>query len=172
MNIANWECENNNIGVLKTLYNNSGNCLMNGYLGDSVTAFSLDNSGNLEFKSEKKLEDSIVKSTGAILSDSVVIKQCDEKDDRTHYHLFSWDVPGNQYSYFLFLDEGPLNDCYEKIKNNDICLCGKDVPSVFKQLDISFEDIYQILLDQKVDAVDSMLNDAQGDFVGKTSYTL
>lgn len=172
MNVADWEFKNENIGVLRTLYNNSGNCVMNGYLGDSVRGFSLDENGNLEFTSEKVVDESTFKSKGTILSDSVLIKQAERKDDRTHYHLFSWDVNNSQYSYFLFMDEKSLDNCYDKIKNSDIGLCGKDVRSVFKELGISFDDIYQVLVDQKVSPIDSMLNDAQGDFLGKTSYTL
>ena len=46
MNAIDWESYNNdNIGVLRTLYKNSGSCVMNGYLGDSVSSFSLDENG-------------------------------------------------------------------------------------------------------------------------------
>jgi hypothetical protein len=173
MNAIDWECYNNdNIGVLKTLYKNSGSCVMNGYLGDSISEFSLDENGNLEFSSKKSNGDNVTLSKGTILSDSVLIKQSENQKDRTHYQLFSWDVPRNQYSYILFSDETSLNDCYNKLKNNDICLCGSDVSSIFNKYDISFDNISQILLDQKVDSVDAMFEDAQEDFVGKTSFTI
>ena len=172
MNAIDWESYNNdNIGVLKTLYKNSGSCVMNGYLGDSVSSFSLDENGNLEFTSNKTVGDIATSSTGAILNNTVLIKQVDKQKDRTHHQLFSWDVPGNQYSYLLFSDGKSLDDCYEKLKNGDICLCGSDVSTIFKDNNISFDNISQILLDQKVDSVKDMF-DAQDDFVGKTSFTL
>ena len=173
MNTIDWESYNNdNIGVLKTLYKNSGSCVMNGYLGDSISEFSLDENGNLEFSSSKKNGENNVLSVGVILDNSVLIKQNENQKDRVHYQLFSWDVPGNQYSYLLFSDEKSMNDCYEKLKNNNICLCGSDVSNIFKKYDISFDNISQILLDQKVDSVEAMFEDAQEDFVGKTSFTL
>lgn len=173
MNAIDWESYNNdNIGVLRILYKNSGSCVMNGYLGDSVSSFSLDENGNLEFASNKTIGDITTSSTGAILTDSVLIKQIDKQKDRIHHQLFSWDVPRNRYSYLLFSDEKSLNDCYEKLKNNDICLCGNDVPTIFKNHDISFDNISQILLDQNVDSINAMFEDAQEDFVGKTSFTI
>ena len=173
MNSIDWECYNNdNIGVLRTLYKNSGSCVMNGYIGDSISNFSLDEKGNLEFKSEKNIGDVSINSTGVILSDSVLIKQIEKKKDRSSYQLFSWDVPRNQYSYLLFSDNETLEDSYKKLKDNNICLCGNDVPTIFKNHDISFDNISQILLDQNVDSINAMFEDAQEDFVGKTSFTI
>ena len=172
MNVVDWEYENRNADLLKQLYKNSGSCIMNGYIGESMPNFSLDSNGCLEFSTKKDNGNSFTESKGAILSNSVAIKQLDKKNDRDYYQLFSWDVDKSMYTYILFDNNESLDDCYEKVKSNDICLCNTDVTGFFKNNDISFDNISQILVDQKVDSVSSMFDDAQDDFECKTSFTL
>jgi len=172
MNVVDCKYENGDTGLLKQLYNNSGSCIMNGYIGDAAPIFSLDSNGCLEFETNKKIGDNYTKSKGAILSNSIAIKQLDKKGDRDYYQLFSWDVDNSMYSYILFDNIESLDDCYNKIKENNICLCNTDVTGFFKNNNISFDNVSQILVDQKVDSVSSMLDDAEDDFECKTSFTL
>lgn len=173
MNVIDLEYDNyKNVDKLKQLYKNSGSCIMNGYIGEEVPSFSLDSKGCLEFKTRKSNGTNFTDSQGAILSNSIAIKQLDRKGNNDYYQLFSWDVDNSMYSYILFDNEKSLNECYEKIKDNDFCLCNADVNDFFKDNCISFDNISQILVDQKVEGLSSMFSDAQDDFEGKTSFTL
>lgn len=159
--------------LLRKLYNNSGSCVMNGFIGDSISSYSIDDVGNLQFESSKVDSGSLVNSTGTVLSNSVVIKQVQKSKDRSYNHLFSWDVPRNLYTYVLFDDEDSMNHCYSEIKSFDMNLCEGDISTNFKKMGVSFDNISQILLNQKVDSVSSMLDEAaQEEFEDKTSFTL
>lgn len=151
--VRNIDC-NEQLAVLKRLLVNTGNCVMNGYLGDSVSGVSLDEYGNIEFVSRKEDNSVLVESRGAVLSDSVVIRQKQDIKNRTYYQVFSWDLAEDVYTYIAFDDAESMNSCYEKIKKFDVNLCKEDISNKFVELGISFDSIAQILLNQSVHSDD------------------
>ena len=42
------DSNNSSVTLLGKLYETSGNCMMNGFIGDSITSYSFDENGNLE----------------------------------------------------------------------------------------------------------------------------
>ena len=170
------DSNNSSVTLLGKLYETSGNCMMNGFIGDSITSYSFDENGNLEFVSSKRDSKSQIDSTGAVLSDSIVIKQIQKADNASYNHLFSWDVDNSLYTYILFDDVDAMNKCYDNIKRNNSNLCVGDISSTLSQLDVSFDSISQILLNQKVENAASLLDgdtiEAESQFYDKTSFKI
>lgn len=144
---------------LERLCNNAGNCVMNGFLGDSVSSCNFDENGILEFSSRKESEGVAVDSVGAVLSNSILIKQ-KQNGEMMHYHnLYSWDEDSDSYTYLSFDNEGELNRCYDTIKRFDANLCRDDITALFRNMGLSFDSVTQVLLNQKVDPIQRMFDD-------------
>ena len=159
--VTNIDCHEQ-LAVLKRLLGNTGNCAMNGYLGDSVSGVSITSNGNVEFSSNKKDDSTLVNSKGTVLSDSVVIKQEQTIGNRVYYQVFSWDLAEDVYTYIAFDDSESMNACYEKIKTFDVNLCREDISTKFVEMGIAFDHMAQILLNQSVHSSNSM--------IGETSF--
>ncbi len=164
--------DDSRVVLLNSLYATSGNCMMNGFIGDSIKSYSFDENGNLEFVSSRKDARSQIDSTGAVLNNGVVIKQVQKSENGNYNHLFSWNVGKSLYTYILFDDEKSMNNCYNEIKKRDINLCDGDVTSILGNIGVSFDNISQILLNQKVDSASSLIDAAEEEFVDKTAFTL
>ncbi len=149
------------IGILCDLVNKNGSCLMDGYLGVDNISFSFDDLGLLEFYTEKEEDGLTTKSNGVVLDDCVVIKQVQDCDLLSYNQLMSWDILDNSYTYIGFDDVNVLNDCYDKIKKRGINLAKEDISLKFTELGISFESIAQVLLNQKVDSLSLMVDEAR-----------
>lgn len=160
------------LNVLKKIYRNTGNSAISGYLGDSVNDFSIDDYGNLEFKSSKKTENKEINSYGTVLENSVLIKQIQKSRDNIFYQLFSWNVSDNSYTYVVFDDMKSLDYAYNQLKRPGINVEESDVSLLFNELGISFDNIAQILLNQKADELSTMIDESFENSNTDTSFTL
>lgn len=160
------------VAVLSSLLDKNGSCSMNGYLGSSNVKLSFDDAGILEFETRNEADDFVTESWGAVLSDGVVIKQVQKNSQVSYNQLFSWDVDSNSYTYLVFDNMQSMNDCYDKIKAFDVNLNKVDISSTFAELGISFDDVAQVLLNQKVDSVASLVDEAVSEATDDTSFVL
>ncbi len=160
------------VGVLNDLVNKNGSCSMNAYLGTADIQFSFDDLGLLEFETESKNEEIVTKSRGVVLDDCVVIKQVQSSDGISYNQLLSWDNADNSYTYIAFDNVKAMDDCYEKLKFNDINLAKGDISLVLTEIGISFDSIAQVLLNQKVDILSSMVDEATSQLADNTSFIL
>lgn len=171
------EVKNSNLGnerqkeinILCDLLKKNGNCAMNGYLGCNKIDFSFDNLGILEFFTRNETADSITESKGAVFNNNVLIKQVQKKENKNLNQLITWDVNENSYTYVAFDNFESLTQCYERIKEANINLCHEDVDVKFTELGISFDNVAQVLLGQKVDPLSAMLDDKISDVPNRTS---
>ena len=98
------ELKDNKKGVesLINLYDNSGNCDMNGYLGDSVDTISFDKYGLLEFSSHKKINHLDVYSKGTILDSGIIIGQVQDSGIKSINQMYAWNKDCTEYTYIIF----------------------------------------------------------------------
>jgi hypothetical protein len=151
------------ITLLSKLYSNNGNCIQDGFVGDSISNLDVDDSNNLEFNTFKNYNGLDIYSYGTVLDNSVLIKQIQKNGEKTHNQLFSWDVDDNSYTYVVFDNEKSLDDAYNKIKAFKVNLNNEDISLLFGKLDISFDNVAQILLNQKVNILSSMVDESYQD---------
>ena len=136
--------------ILERLFSNVSNSAINGYVGDSIKKIGVDECGNLEFLSIHQNEKVVTTSVGAVLKDSIVIKQTQENANYPKINqLYSWNLDCNTYSYLLFDNEAALELAYKKIKYTDTNLCTGDITEKLQAIDISFDDIAQIRVNEK-----------------------
>lgn len=144
---ASYEAE---LEVLESIYEYAGDDVMNGYLGSSVMTVSYDSFGNVEFDSRYKNDRFYTNSTGAVLKNSLLIRQVQECEDKDFYQLISWKKDGSSYSYIVFNSEENLEDAYIKLKRSYGEFLDGDINSVLGDLDISIDNIMNIKTEQKV----------------------
>lgn len=163
------ELKDNKKGVesLINLYNNSGNCDMNGYLGDSVDTVSFDKNGLLEFSSHKKNNQLDIYSKGAILDSGIIIGQVQNNDEKSINQLYAWNKECTEYTYVIFDSFDVLKKCYEQVKKYNVDLTNGNISTLFSKIGISFENIAQVLLNQKVDELNLMF---RSDDINNNSY--
>jgi hypothetical protein len=160
------------LNVLQKIYRNTGNSAISGYLGDSVNDFSIDDFGNLEFKSSKKTENKDIYSYGTVLENNVLIKQIQKSRDNNFYQLFSWNVSSNTYTYVVFDDMKSLDYAYQQLKKSGVNVEESDISLLFNELGISFDNVAQILLSQKADELSTMVDESFIKPNTDTSFTL
>ena len=145
--------------VLESIYEYAGDDVMNGYLGSSVMTVSYDSFGKVEFDSRYKNGKYYTNSTGAVLENSLLIRQVQECEDKDFYQLISWKKDGSSYSYIVFNSEDNLEDAYIKLKRSYGDFLDGDINSVFDGLDISFDNIMNIKTEQKVEQKSISIDD-------------
>ena len=158
--------ENNNfnsnmgtsVSLLKRLYEKSGNCSLSGFLGDSIESIFVDNNGHLEFISRREDEKIEIITNGMVLSDSIVMMQRQNSNSNQSFYLYCWDSNSNLYTYLQFDNETSLNDCYDRLKKNDMNLCSGDVSAKLQELGVSYDNISQILLNKDIDDIYSSVD--------------
>lgn len=141
------------INILNELVVKNGSYIMNGYIGDKEAKYIFDSLGNLEFQTLKNNKNDSIESIGIIREKSVIIKQIQKRNNNKYFQFISWDIDKNTYDYFIFDNLDSLENCYEKIKNENINISCEDIYSKFTELNISFKDIAQILLNQKNNSI-------------------
>lgn len=139
------------VGMLEKICEKSGNCVMNGYLGSSVTNISYDNLGNLEFQSKHRCENLVTSSTGALLSGSMLVKQIQEDGDKKCTQLFSWKRDGSSYTYIAFNNEKVLDMTYERLKAYYPDFLKEDVDFKLSSLNIPMDNVTDIKMTQGVE---------------------
>ena len=146
------------IEALENLYNHAGNCVMNGYIGSSIDDISYDEAGKVEFHSVYQKGDLVTVSTGAILENSIVIKQMQTEKKKNYYQMFSWNKEGDMYTYLAFDDQKALDHAYQQIKKQDLFL-GEDTQYDLLQLGVPFDHVMDVRSCQKTgeDFLSSMI---------------
>lgn len=138
------------IEILENLYNYSGNCVMNGYLGSSVLNISYDKDGYVEFESSHELDGLVTSSVGAVLDDCVIIKQVQQQNEKKLYQFYSWKKDGSCYTYLVFDSSEVLEYVYSSIKKNNVCFLDDNVNNIFSDLGVSFDNVMNIKIAQDV----------------------
>lgn len=157
---------------LERLRDDTGNCIMNGFLTDSVSSCNFDSNGLLEFTSHKEKDGTSISSVGVVLSDSILIRQTQKGEVSSYYSLYSWDDKDGSYTYLSFDNGDILKEYYERIKRMGISLCNEDVSDAFKAMGLSFENVTQVLLNQKVDPIQRMFDEELETYSKKNSFVL
>ena len=91
----------------------------------------------------------------------VLISQTVKSSSDTSYRLYSWDVNNECYTLLSFDREFALKRYYDVIKRFNVNLNGDDVSSLFKEMGLTFDNVIQILLNQKVNPIDRMFYEEQ-----------
>lgn len=132
------------IEKLEKIFEFAGNTHEVGYLGSSIMTVGGDDLGNFEFNSEYTDDNINIVSTGAVLEDSVVIKQIHKYEGCKKFQMYSWDLNSCGHVCFEFNNEKGMEEAYDKIKNLKENIGKKDVADRLKDLKISFENITNI----------------------------
>lgn len=134
----------NKIQTLEDICERVGDCQELGYLGSAVSNICYDDLGILEFQSEKVSSDLIIKSTGAILEESVVIKQIQESDSCRLLQLYSWKLDGSKYTYLTFDSKLALEKAYSQMKKYNIGFLAENLDDDLQKMEIGYRDIMDI----------------------------
>lgn len=157
---SNKRLDGSDISKLEVLCSKTGNCSMNGYLESSLVDCSFDENGLLEFYSCKKNENGSVDSIGCVLDDSVIIKQIQKGRLSDYCRLYSWDIDEGVYTYLEFDEKSALNTFYSRIKRMGINLCDQDLSTALQDMGLTFDNVTQVLIKQKVDPLTVMLEES------------
>ena len=142
------------------LYQRVGNRSTTGYLGEDLKV-QFDSDGRVQYNTHKELDEMNVDSQGVLLNDSILIKQVQRGHDFSSYRLYSWDTSENMYTYISFDQETALNRFFGVIKRFDANLCVDDISSSFQNMGLSFDNVNQILLKQRPNPLDWMLEEEE-----------
>ena len=147
--------------VLTKLLAETGDSSKSGYLDNSITGMSLDEFGNLQFESYREKEGRKISSLGVVYDGCVLIKQEEKVGSRNYYQMYSWDIEDKCYTYISFDKEKPMNNCFNKLRGNQVNLHNEDISLKFSELGISFDDIAQVKLHQNMNSfsLDDMFRD-------------
>ena len=132
------------INILEDISERVGDCSEIGYLGSSVSTISYDEFGNVEFQSEKNINGFVIKSTGAVLDDSVIIMQIQEGSNGKLLQLYSWKVDGSKYTYLTFDSFLALEKAYTEIKKCNKGFLAENLDSDLQEIGISYRDIMDV----------------------------
>jgi len=146
---------------LVTLYQNTGNCTVSGFLGEELQDVYFDGDGKLFFSTHKESDEISIDSHGVVLTDSVLIRQVQKGRYQSSYRLYSWDVDQDMYTFISFDNGMTLKRYYDTIQRFGTDLCGEDISSVFQEMGLTFDHVNQILLNQKVSPIEKMLREEE-----------
>lgn len=132
------------IEVLEDIFQRSGDCIENGYLGSSVSSISYDEFGRLEFQSEHFENGIIVISSGAVLDDSVIIMQVQENDNSKLLSLYSWKKDGSNYTYLALDSLSALEKAYIEIKKQNKGFLAANLDEDILDIGLSYRDIMNV----------------------------
>lgn len=132
------------LDVLERLFNNTGDCVMNGYLGSGIQNISVDSLSHLEFESFKSAGDLETISTGCVLTDSVLIKQTQRRKNESFHQIFSWNGELNSYLWLQFNDVDAMDYSYERIKTFDESLDNSDLIQQLGKMGIPMDNISKV----------------------------
>ncbi len=144
---------------LVELHKQTGNSLVSGYLGEKLNDAYFDSSGFFRFSTHKEMDDSVVDTKGIILSDSVLLSQIIKGHEDTSYRLYSWDVDDGCYTFLAFDKEFAMKRYFDVISRFNANLNRDDISSLFKEMGLTFDNVTQILLNQKINPMDMMFEE-------------
>ena len=147
------------IFTLKKLYDATGSCFENGFLGENFTYFNFDDNHIFEYATKCDRKGSVVESRGASLMDSVLVKQTQTNDDLITYYLYSWDTNKNVYTVLTVENEYYLNQYYDQMKKMNVNLCDGDISLNFEKMGLTFDGVHKVLLNQPFNPMDSFFED-------------
>ena len=160
MNVIDLEVfQNESTWPVQKLYEKTGSCKMNGYLGEDLKDPYLDENGLFCFSTHKEVEDTVIDSFGTAYKDSVLIKQTSKSYTGTDYSLYSWDASQGKYTFLGFDDPNALDRFYDRIRKFGINLCDEDVTLLFREMGLTLENVTNILLNQERNPMDMMFDD-------------
>ena len=67
--------QDEHVAVLKDMFQATGNCPMNGYLGEDLDRMAYDEDGNFHFSTEHHGEDFVTQSRGVVYGNNLLVKQ-------------------------------------------------------------------------------------------------
>ena len=149
-NLVSGASYENEIEVLENICEYAGDCQINGYLGSSVLSISKDRKGRVEFESCFEGEYSTFESTGVVLSESVVIRQCQRQGEKELYQLYVWKKDGSCYTYIAVDTEDVLQTLYNGLKKMDCQFLDGDIHQVLEEIGVSLNDVMDIKTAQEV----------------------
>lgn len=149
------------IEILEKIYQRSGDCQENGYLGSSVANISYDEFGNVEFQSEHLIDGITTNSTGVVLDNSVAIMQVLESDNNRMLQLYSWKKDGSSYTYFLFDSMTVLENAYREIKRANKGFLAENLDNDLQELGIAYRDIMNVRVAVKVQSAQQEVESTQ-----------
>lgn len=132
------------ITILENISERVGDCAEIGYLGSSVVNISFDDNGKLEFQAEKNTKDLVIKSTGAVLDDNVIIMQVQERNNSKLMQLYSWKLDGSKYTYLTFDSYLALEKAYGEIKKQNKGFLASNLDNDLQDIGISYRDIMDV----------------------------
>ena len=132
------------ISILENISDRVGDCAEIGFLGSSVSTISYDELNNVEFQSKKNINGLSIKSTGAVLEESVVIMQVQESSNSKLLQLYSWKLDGSKYTYLTFDSFLALEKAYLEIKKCNKGFLAENLDSDLQDIGISYRDIMDI----------------------------
>ena len=156
--------------TLKRLYDVTGNCYENGFLGEEFIYFNYDENHILEYATNCEKKGSIIDSRGASLMDSVLIKQTQTSEELTSYYLYSWDTNKNVYAILTVENEDYLNRYYEQMKKMNVNLCDGDISMNFEKMGLTFDGVHRVLLNQTVNPMDSLFEEMDDSLIERNSF--
>ena len=133
----------------------NGSCKMNGFIGE-VTDFRVGTDGVPEYRTVHEEDGTTIKSTGCILSDSILVRQKESNDKITFFQLYSWDIEDSNYTHIVFDSGETLDDCYQRVKDADLNLSKGDIVDNLNSVGVNMEHVAHILTDQEKDTLKSM----------------
>ena len=143
---------------IEELYQKTGNCPMNGYLEDAN--YQVDDH-YLTYTSEKMIGDLTTSSLGIVLKNGICVKQIQRNEQMQYPQMFFWDSSKGEYTYIAFDSEEALQSAFDRVKSFDINLCEGDISEELRYMNISFDNISQVLVHQKVDPISIMMEETQ-----------
>ena len=161
--------QDEHVTVLKDMFQATGNCPMNGYLGEDLDRMAYDEDGNFHFSTEHHGEDFVTQSRGVVYGNNLLVKQKTKSHDMESYSLYSWDTEEKVYTYLSFDYPGALKRFFETIKRFGVNLCEDDISQQLKEMGLTLENVTQIRLNQSVNPMDMMFEEQSSS--GDDSFT-
>ena len=132
------------IQILENICQRVGDCLENGYLGSAVANISYDEFDKVEFQSEKVIDDTVIKSVGAVLENSVIIMQVQTSENKKLYQFYSWELDASRYTYLTLDSVLALKNAYIEAKRKNIDFLAENLDIYLNELGISYRDVMDV----------------------------
>ena len=159
MKLIDLDKNNQTISSLNNLLDNTGNCIMNGFLGEELSDIYFDEDGMFHYTTNCMRDDTSIRSEGVVYPGSLLLKQTQNNHGTVLYHLYSWDIEDCNYTFLSFDSSEMLDYVSERIKRFQINLCSDDITELFKDMNLDFNHIDRILVNQSTNPLSQMFDD-------------
>ena len=134
---------------VRMLYERSGNCVMNGYLGEDIKDVSIDDDGRFLFSISCVKDDSTIDTQGAVLPSGILLNQTIKSEESVSYRIYSWDEEFRRYTALTFDSCDAMKHAFDAIKHSGDNLCKKDITVLFQEMGLTLDPVTQVLLNQE-----------------------